>query len=79
MFLSFDITSIFNTLVSESSASLGIRLQTGSIGRHEAITFNNFQLTTDNQSTTGIPEPATIAFLSLGLAGIGISRKKKRD
>jgi len=34
-------------------------------------------LKVDNVATTSVPEPASLALLSLGLAGIGFSRKKK--
>ncbi|MEP0870422.1 hypothetical protein NDA01_11470 [Trichocoleus desertorum AS-A10] len=56
--LSFDISSIYNNALTQSLSSLGIRLQiaSGTSTGGGAFTFDNFRLTSDNQ-TTATPEP----------------------
>jgi len=74
--LSFDITSIFNTAIAASDTSLGIRLRAIPLNPNsQAWTFDSFRLTTDNQST--LPEPASLALFSIGLAGWGATRRRK--
>lgn len=42
-----------------------------------SIVSSTYNLVEGINSTASVPEPATLALLSLGLAGIGFSRKKK--
>lgn len=77
--LSFDITSLFNSAVTASKSSFGIRLQragessTGS----GAETFDSFRLTSDNQSTV-TPEPSTYALLAAGLSALVLLQRRRR-
>ncbi len=78
---SFDITSIFNQAITNSQTSLGIRLQRASessTNPSQAVTFEKFRLTSDNQSTTVTPEPGTYALLAVGLAGLVAVRRRRR-
>jgi hypothetical protein len=70
--LSLDITSIFNSAITANSSSLGIRLL-ASTANGTAITFDNFRLTSESESTVGVPGPivgaglpALPALLALG-------------
>ena len=71
---SFDILNIFNFAIDNSWNSLGIRLQTedNTIGGG-AWVFEDFRLTTTNDSN--VPEPASLTLLCLGLMGIRLTRK----
>ena len=71
---SFDILNIFNFAIDNSWNSLGIRLQTedNTIGGG-AWVFEDFRLTTTNESN--VPEPASLTLLCLGLMGIRLTRK----
>lgn len=71
--LSFDVTSIFNSAVTNGEISLGIRLQVAPLTQdNEAIVFNNFRLTTGDESNTApVSEPSAILgifFMSLGFS-----------
>lgn len=72
---SLDITSVFNSFIARNSNSLGIRLQGN--GSNQAWTFNQFRLTTDNQATGGVPEPATWAMMLLGFGGMGYAMRRR--
>jgi hypothetical protein len=73
--LSFDISSIYNNALTNSLSSLGIRLQfaDGTDTGGGALTFDNFRLTSDNQ-TTDVPTPALLP----GLIGLGLNVWRKR-
>jgi hypothetical protein len=76
---SFDITGIYNDAINNGWNSLGIRLQTNDALNGGAWSFNDFRLTTDNQSDgpTAIPEPGTL--LAIGcLLGSGLMMRNRR-
>lgn len=78
--ISLDITSIFNNAILGGQSSLGIRLER--VGESPtnagAVTFENFHLTSDDQSTITSPEPATWCLTAAGLAGMVFARRRVR-
>jgi PEP-CTERM motif len=75
---SFDITSIFNARIANGDTSLGIRLQAIPLNTtSQAWTFDNFRLTTDNQTQGGVPEPATWLMMILGFGTIGVAMRRR--
>ena len=78
--LSFDITSLYNAAISSGATSLGIRLMASPLNATGAVTFQNFRLTTDNQSTVSgnVPEPETWALVPAGLLVAGACLRGKR-
>ena len=78
--LSLDLTSIFNNALTNGLSSLGIRLQSLTDPQGGAWTFDNFRLTTDNQTTQKVPEPGTIIGLVLvGMGGAALRRAKSKQ
>ena len=74
--LSFDITTIFNTAIAAMDNSLGIMLRIADAPNGGAITFLDFRLTTDDQ-TSAVPIPAAALMFPLGIAALRMARKKK--
>jgi len=75
---SFDITSVFNDAIDLGWLSLGIRLQSVPLNPDsQAWTFDTFRLTSDDQSTGVIPEPATWAMMILGFGLVGATLRRR--
>ncbi len=82
--LSFDITSYFNTAITNGWNSLGIRLIATPLNDRGAWTFDSFRLTSTNDCTPGTPqcggqtpEPGSLALLSLAfLAAVAAIRRR---
>lgn len=78
--LSFDITTIFNTAIGNADPSLGIRLAIGGTPNGGAITFDDFRLTSDDQSTNGIiPLPGALPLMLAGLGGFAFLGMRRRN
>ncbi|WP_028575432.1 PEP-CTERM sorting domain-containing protein [Desulfonatronovibrio hydrogenovorans] len=78
--LSFDITSIFNYAIDQEWTSLGIRLQAMPLNNLGAMVFDNFRLTTTDQTTTDlqpIPEPSTMLLFGIGIIGLALFSRRK--
>ena len=75
---SIDITSAFNQAISNNWSSLGIRLQANSLTASQAWTFQDFRLTSNNQTTGGVPEPATWAMMIVGFGAIGTTLRRRK-
>ena len=76
--LSFDVLSLLNTAIVNSDISFGIRLRANPLNTNGgAWTFDDFRLTTTDDSTNGVPAPATLLLLGFGLAGFGYQRRIK--
>ena len=74
---SFNILAAFNNAINNNWSSFGIRLQTeDTVNDGGAWVFDDFRLTTDDQST-GIPEPSTMAIMLLAALGIAVRKRIK--
>ena len=79
--LSFDITSVLNAAIAANRPSLGVRVQrNGDASRNVgAMTFQDFRLTTDDQTVNLTPEPSTFFLIATGLAALVLFRRRRRE
>jgi hypothetical protein len=75
--LSFDITALFNAALTNGDISLGMRLMADPLNESGAWTFENFRLTTDNQ-TSVVPVPAGLPLMLTGLVMLGYRSFRRR-
>jgi hypothetical protein len=78
--LSFDVLPAFDNAVSNSWSSFGVRLQTeDTVDSGGAWVFDDFRLTTTDDSSNDVPEPSTLAIFALGMIGLASRRFKKQS
>lgn len=75
---SFDITTIYNNAIANNWSSLGIRLTTpyAAVGGSNAVTFEDFRLTSNNQ-TSIVPLPSAAGMGLIGLLALS-TRSRRR-
>lgn len=75
--ISADITTWFNQAITDGWTSLGIRLRNEPLhATSQAWTFDLFRLTTEDE-TTAIPEPGVLGLLGIGVAALGMARRRR--
>ena len=74
---SFDITSAFNSAITNGYASLGIRLEADRLDASQAWTFQDFRLTSDNETMGGVPEPTTWMLMLVGFGAVGGALRRR--
>jgi hypothetical protein len=76
---STDGTVLFFGLIAENAGELFTSVDfLTTTGQGDVFAFDNFTIGEQRQVVTA-PEPATIALMGMGLAGIGFARKKKQS
>lgn len=74
--LVFDITDLLNDAILAGDSSLGIRLERGRRQGGQAITFDEFRLSTVDEAVASVPLPAGLPLLLAALGGLGFTARR---
>lgn len=69
--MSYAINHATNT---SDMTTYGSRIQADNLSNFDRLVF---AVWSDHASSSAVPEPATLALLTLGLAGLGAARRRK--